>query len=118
VEVHIAFSRECFGPDVPASVTTTELAHLVEGVRFIETALAHPVRKDDMAAQLSDLRTMFGKSLVAARDLAPGDALTEQDLAARKPGTGIPVARMDEFVNRRLRRPVAANQRFSEDDFE
>jgi len=32
----VAFSRECFGPDVIASITTPELKQLVEGVRFIE----------------------------------------------------------------------------------
>jgi len=33
LEVHVTFSREMFGPDVPSSVTTSELCQLVEGVR-------------------------------------------------------------------------------------
>ncbi len=37
LEVHVVLSRECFGPDVPASITTAELAQLVAGTRFIET---------------------------------------------------------------------------------
>ena len=36
LEVHVTLSREMFGPDVPASITTTELRQLVEGIRFIE----------------------------------------------------------------------------------
>jgi sialic acid synthase SpsE len=32
LEVHLVFSRECFGPDVAASLTTAELADLVAGV--------------------------------------------------------------------------------------
>ena len=53
VEVHTVFSRECFGPDTPASVTTAELGQLVEGVRFINTALQTPVDKDAAAAELA-----------------------------------------------------------------
>src|SRR5262249_17496397 len=40
LEVHLTLSREAFGPDVPASVTPEELHRLVEGIRFIERALA------------------------------------------------------------------------------
>src|SRR5262249_42308906 len=36
LEVHVALSREMFGPDVVASVTTQELRQLVDGIRFIE----------------------------------------------------------------------------------
>lgn len=117
IEVHVTFSRECFGPDVPASVTTDELARLAEGVRFIRRALAHPVDKDTMAESLADLRKVFGKSVAAARDLPAGLLLAEGDLACRKPGTGIPAARLKECYGRRLARAVAANTLLAEDDF-
>jgi N,N'-diacetyllegionaminate synthase len=116
IEVHVAFSRECFGPDVPASVTTAELRQLVEGVRFIESALAHPVDKESMAADLTELRTLFGKSVVAARDLPAGHRLTGADLRMKKPGTGIPAARVNELVNRTLKRAVATDALLLEDD--
>ncbi len=118
IEVHVTFSRECFGPDVVASITTAELKQLAEGVRFIETALANPVNKVAMAESLSELKRVFGKSLVAARDLPVGKQLTASDLAIKKPGTGIPAARYGEFVNRTLRRAVKADTLFSEEDFE
>jgi N-acetylneuraminate synthase len=118
VEVHVTFSRECFGPDVPASITTAELAQLVEGVRFVEKALAHPMDKDQMAAELAETRRMFGKSLVAVRDLPAGVEIKENDMTSKKPGTGLPPARMEEFLHRKLKRAVGANHRFSEDDFE
>ena len=46
VEVHVILSREMFGPDVVASITTGELKQLVEGARFIEQMRANPVDKD------------------------------------------------------------------------
>src|SRR5262249_5839152 len=118
IEVHVAFSRECFGPDVIASITTAELKQLVEGVRFIERAMAHPVDKRAMAEELGELRKVFGKSIVAARDLNVGDRVASEDIAFKKPGSGIPAARFNEVVNRRLKRAVAADTLLSEDDLD
>jgi N-acetylneuraminate synthase len=94
------------------------LSQLVQGVGFIRRALANPVDKEGLAGTLSEMRTIFGKSLVAARFLEQGSELSEGDFVGKKPGTGIPVARLKEFMQRRLKRSVAADQRFSEEDFE
>lgn len=115
IEVHAVFSRDCFGPDVPASVTISELKQLVEGVRFIEKALANPVEKEAMALDLSELRKIFGKSLVAARDLPSGHLLSASDLALKKPGSGLPASRLSELVGRKLRMRVAADALLSEE---
>ena len=118
LEVHVVFSRECFGPDVKASVTTAELAQLVEGVRFIERALAHPLDKQQIAGQMEELKTMFGKSVVAARDLPAGHKLGAADLALKKPGSGIPAARLGEVVGRRLAQGVTADTLLAEEHFD
>src|SRR3546814_2142834 len=47
IEVHVALSRDCFGPDVIASVTPAELLQLVEGVRFVERMRAAPVHRPE-----------------------------------------------------------------------
>ena len=51
LEVHVALSREMFGPDVVASVTTAELRQLVDGVRFIERMRGNPLDKDASARE-------------------------------------------------------------------
>lgn len=118
MEVHVVFSRDCFGPDVTASITVAELKQLVDGVRFIESAVANPVSKDAVASELSTVRSIFGKSLVAARDLAPGHLLVEGDLALKKPGTGIPASRLPEVLGRKVGRAVMAGRLLSERDIE
>ena len=118
LECHVVFSRECFGPDVPASITTAELAQLVEGVRFVERALSHPVDKEAMSRELAPMRSIFQKSLVAARDLPEGWVLREADLAVRKPGTGLPASSLRQVVNSRLKRALRANALLSEQDLE
>ncbi|CAN5365338.1 N-acetylneuraminate synthase [soil metagenome] len=118
LEVHVAFSHECFGPDVVASVTTEELRTLVTGVRFIERALANPVDKDRMASELGELRLLFGKSIVLRRSLPAGHSLVVEDLAFKKPGTGIPAANRDRILGRRLRSAVEMDVPLREDDLE
>lgn len=118
VEVHVTLSRDMFGPDVKASVTPAELRQLVDGVRFVETMRANPVDKDAAARQMTPLRNIFTKSVVARRDLPAGAVLAESDLAAKKPGTGIPGARLTEVVGRRLRRAVSADELLRVDDFD
>lgn len=118
LEVHVTFSREMFGPDVPASVTTAELRHLVQGIRFIEKILANPVDKEKMAADMLPLRSMFTKSIVSRKDLPAGTVLKLEHLALKKPGTGIPAARLPEVVGQRLKRSIDADTLISEEDFD
>lgn len=118
LEIHVTLSREMFGPDVPSSITTAELRQLVSGVRFIETMRASNVDKDQMAVELSPLRDLFTKSVVARTDLPAGIVLSLDLLTTKKPGTGIAAARIHELVGRRLRRAVAADTLLSEADLE
>jgi N-acetylneuraminate synthase len=118
LEVHVTFSKRAFGPDVPASVTLEELATLVEGIRFVETALAHPVDKDAAAREAAPLHALFTKSVVLKRDLPRGTVLANEHLAAKKPGTGIPAARLPELVGARLARDVRADEPLAEADLE
>jgi N-acetylneuraminate synthase len=118
VEVHVTLSRDMFGPDVPVSLTPVELGQLVEGVRFIESALAHPVDKDQLSRDLEPMRSMFGKSLVARQNLPAGTVVKRADLAARKPGTGLPAAKIDRWVGQRLKRDVTAGSFLQAADFE
>jgi N,N'-diacetyllegionaminate synthase len=118
LEVHVTLSREMFGPDVPASVTTSELRQLVEGIRFIETMRANPVDKDALAAESAHLRAIFTRSIVAGRDLPAGTVLAREHLTIKKPGTGLPPERLDDVVGRRLRRALTADQLLAAEDIE
>jgi len=118
LEVHVTFSREMFGPDVPVSLTTSELSQLVDGVRFIEKALTNPVDKDFSATEVAPLRELFTKSLVARSPLSAGTILREEHLTAKKPGTGIPATYLSELVGTRLRRNVKADELLRREDIE
>jgi N,N'-diacetyllegionaminate synthase len=118
LEVHVAFSRQMFGPDVPASVTMEEFKQLNEGVRFIERMAEHPIDKDESAKETAPLHTLFTKSVVARMDLREGTILQVHHLGTKKPGTGLPAARLPELIGRRLRRDVKADERIGAEELE
>lgn len=107
IEVHIALSREGFGPDVHASLTPEGLKTLTEGVAWIHRARTHPVDKDAMAEELEPLRAVFQKSAVALRDLPAGHVLSAEDYGLRKPGGGLNADAAAALEGRRLRVPVS-----------
>lgn len=113
LEVHVAFSREMFGPDVKASVTTSDLARLVEGSRQIETMVDSVVGKGSLSSDLVELRKIFGKSVVANETLPVGTILEPRHLALKKPGNGITPQKISELIGRSLRREVKKNELLS-----
>ena len=116
IEVHVTLSREAFGPDVSSSLTTAEMRQLVEGVRFIERMMAHPLDKDAQAREMASMRSLFTKSIVVLESLPAGAVLRAEQLGLRKPGTGMPASRLAELTGARLRRAVEAGQMLSEAD--
>jgi N,N'-diacetyllegionaminate synthase len=118
LEVHVALSREMFGPDVIASVTTSELRQLVEGIRFIERMRAHPLNKDASARDTDPLRRLFTRSIVARRALPRGTVLQQEDLALKKPGTGLPADRLPDLLGKTLARDVVEDQLLVAEDLE
>jgi len=118
LELHVTLSREMFGPDVIASVTTAELRQLVDGIRFIERMRANPIDKDASAQETAPLRRLFTRSLVAKADLPAGTVLAREHVAVKKPGTGLPPDRLQEIIGRRLTRPVTADQLLAAEDIE
>lgn len=85
VEVHVAMSREMFGPDVKASVTIEELKQIVDGTEFISKMLEVQEDKSELSDDKKVLRTMFSKSIYAKRDLRAGEVLCEGDVGIKKP---------------------------------
>jgi N,N'-diacetyllegionaminate synthase len=118
LEVHVTLSRDAFGPDVPASVTTSELEQLVDGVRFIDRMMANPLDKDHLSAEAASLRGVFTKSVVARVPIPAGTVLRVEHLAAKKPGTGIPAARLPALVGARTLRALEQDELLSEADIQ
>ncbi len=117
VEVHVAFSREVFSPDLAVSLTTAELRQLAAGLDAV-TRLSKLVDKEQVARDLQPMRDLFTKSIVARRGLPAGHLLAAADLAFKKPGNGLPPSALPELVGRRLRRALEADELVASRDLE
>lgn len=87
VERHFTLDRTLPGPDHAASLEPRGLELLVRDIRHVEAALGS-AQKRLLPAEVP-VRQRLAKSVVAARDIPAGRAITEEDLAVKGPGTGI-----------------------------
>jgi sialic acid synthase SpsE len=83
---------------------------MVRGIRTVESALGHG-RKEPAASE-ADTASVARKSLVAARDIPVGATLTEELIAIKRPGTGLPPVMRRYLIGRTLRVNVRAGSLF------
>jgi len=114
IEKHLTTDHNLPGPDHRSSMIPADFAKFCQALRVTERALGDGVKRP--AAAEHDVRMVARRSLYTAHDLERGHQLTARDLAARRPGTGISVARWDLIIGRRLARPVAAQVMLREED--
>jgi N,N'-diacetyllegionaminate synthase len=118
LEVHVTFDKRLFGPDVVASVTVDELRFLVEARQAFHTMLQNPVDKDAIAAELSNTKSIFSKSIAPTIPLRAGTILEAKMLTLKKPGTGIGEEELQNLIGRRLMRDVTPKRLLAWDDLE
>jgi N,N'-diacetyllegionaminate synthase len=110
LEVHVTWSKQCFGPDVRASLTFDQLKELVRGVRIIEQSLSGKIDKNAVAEEMREMRLLFSKGLVASRPIAAGTLLQRIHLDARKPCTGISVYEYQSVIGKVLKRSLLSGE--------
>ena len=118
LEVHVVLDRRSFGPDVQASVTVDDLGFLVKARDAFHAMAVNPVDKDEMAEKMSQMKSLFSKSVAPAMALPAGTILKAEMLTLKKPGTGIQVSEMENLIGRRLLRDVDPRKLLIREDFE
>lgn len=98
VEKHFTLDRSLPGPDHLASLEPQQLRELVRAIRVVESALGDG-RKQAVASE-ANTSEVARKSLVAARDIRAGEAISRDIIAIRRPGTGLPPAMLPYIVDR------------------
>lgn len=108
IEKHITLDRKLPGPDHNASIEPDELARLVYSIRNLELALGDGI-KGPSDSEVKN-RLVARKSLVAARVITQGELFSEQNLVAKRPGTGISPMCLDELLGRPAPRDFAPDE--------
>ncbi len=108
IEKHFTLDKALPGPDHRFSADPAELRALVEAVRTAERCLGQPSVGSTPSEILG--RRDFRLSCVAASDLPAGHVLCEEDIAFRRPGTGVPPALASFLTGFRLLRGVSKGE--------
>jgi N,N'-diacetyllegionaminate synthase len=116
LERHFTLDRSRPGPDHAMSMEPEELGELIRRVRSLETILGDGVKRPQPSE--AELRVVARRSIVAARPLAAGERLSADALAIKRPGDGLPPARLPDLVGRRVLRDVEADDPLREEDLE
>lgn len=96
IEKHFTLSREMEGPDHKASLEPDELSAMVKAVNNIKVALGNGV-KEVKESERTNI-TAARRSIVAARPIAKGQVITEEDICAKRPATGLSPMLWDKVV--------------------
>ena len=105
IEKHFTLDKNLPGPDHRASLEPRELAAMARAIRNIEQALGDGTKRLSPAEENN--KQIVRKSIVAAQAIAQGEAFTAQNLAVKRPGTGVSPMRWDDVVGQRARRDYA-----------
>jgi len=98
IEKHFTLSRNQEGPDHPFSLEPAELKEMITAIRQTEKILGTPFKYHTEAE--NELYRIARRSLVAAMAIPAGTVITEDMLAVKRPGFGIPVRHMNIVVGR------------------
>ncbi|MEE8059477.1 MAG: N-acetylneuraminate synthase family protein [Pseudomonadales bacterium] len=115
IEKHFTLDKNLPGPDHWFSSDELEFKALVETIRCVEACLGSAeLGYTDLEAQS---RADFKLSCVANRDLSKCHQLDWEDIAFRRPGTGIKPANAYKIVGQVLKSNIQSGEPFTENNF-
>ena len=98
IEKHFTLDKNLPGPDHKASLEPDELRSMIAGIRNIEKALGSCEKK--VTDSERENAAIARKSIMASRPIKKGEVFTEENLTAKRPGTGISPMRWNEVIGK------------------
>lgn len=98
IEKHFTLSKELNGPDHQSSLVPEEFKRMVTAIRNIEAALGKGLKEPSKSEQKNII--VVRKSIVASRNIKPGDVFSEENITVKRPATGICPMLWDNVIGR------------------
>lgn len=109
IEKHYTFDKGAeLSSDHWLAVDTRELKQLVSGTRHIEQAMGSYIKKIDSSEKKAELYAR--RSVVTQRAIKKGEVIKEDDLAVKRPGTGIAPKYLEMVVGCAAVRDIKADE--------
>ena len=115
LERHITLDRAMDGPDHAASLEPQGFKKMVRDIHLVTLALGTGEEKFFSRGEILN-RESLAKSLVAARQIEPGEIITDEMITVKGPGLGLSPQRYPELLGRRAERVVEGDEPFIESD--
>jgi sialic acid synthase SpsE/sugar phosphate isomerase/epimerase len=115
VEKHFTVDRSMEGNDHKVSLLPDEFATMVTRIREVEEALGSTEPRAVSTGEMMN-RVNLAKSLVAARDIAPGELITRDAVDIKSPGRGLQPNALERLVGRSANRALVAGDFFYASD--
>ena len=96
IEKHFTLDKTMEGPDHKASLEPDELKAMVKAIRNIELALGSGIKRPTQSEKPNI--EVARKSIVAKKAIKKGEILTDDNLAVKRPNSGISPMRWDEII--------------------
>lgn len=96
IEKHFTLDKTMEGPDHRASLNPAELKAMVTAIRNIEKSVGTGIKEASESEKGN--KSVARKSIVASRDIAEGEELTEDNITVKRPGNGINPMRWYEVI--------------------
>jgi len=96
IEKHFTLDRNLRGPDHKASLEPDELKALVTAIRNIELAMGDGIKRPSSSEDKN--KPFVRKSLVASRSIGSGELFTDENITAKRPGSGVSPMRLDQVL--------------------
>lgn len=100
IEKHFTLNHTWKGTDHALSLEPIGMQKMIRDLHRARVALGDGVKRQ-LAIEAGALLKM-GKKLVASRLLPAGHVLTQEDIAIKSPGDGLPPTELDRIIGRRL----------------
>lgn len=102
IEKHFTLDCNMEGPDHKASLEPHQLKAMVDAIRNVEQAIGSS-QKHATASETPN-KEVARKSIVAARAIAKGEVLTEDNITVKRPGNGISPMLWDNVIGTTAKR--------------
>ncbi|MDO4252722.1 MAG: N-acetylneuraminate synthase family protein [Rothia sp. (in: high G+C Gram-positive bacteria)] len=115
IEKHFTLDKTLEGNDHTVSLLPQEFKAMMSQIREVEEAVGTAAPREVSTGELMN-RVNLAKSLVATRDLQPGEEIGPDDVEVKSPGRGLQPNYLPQLIGRTIRRQVEAGSFFFEGD--
>jgi N,N'-diacetyllegionaminate synthase len=116
IEVHLTMHPKMFGPDVSSSLTPNQFRELISGVKYAWEMRKSIIEKDNQVSNLEQIKRIFSRSLVAKTKIEEGSQISENMIAYKKPGGGLPYEKIDSVIGKTAKRTILKDEVLRIDD--